>query len=443
MTKEVLKAKVYKAIDRRRNELIDIGETIMDNPELGFKEFETAALVREKFASLDLPHRAGLAITGVKARLETGRDGPTLALIGELDSLIVANHPRSNPTTGAAHACGHNAQITGLMGAAMGLIDAEAIGSLSGNIVFFAVPAEEYVEVAYRSKVMKEGKIEFLGGKPELIRLGEFDDIDLAMMIHTNNSAEDRKAGVVDSFNGCIVKLVRFIGKEAHAGGAPDKGINALYAAHVSLTAINALRETFRDQDSIRVHPIITRGGDLVNVIPSDVRVETYVRGKTIGAIEEANAKVDRAFRAGGLALGARVEIETLPGYFPLLNNSEMSELFKENVLPFIGGEEQYFQGGHRTGSTDMGDVSYIMPSLHPFLAGATGGHHTPDWHISDPEMAYILPAKALAAMAVDLLFEDAASARSIIESSKPEMSKETYLEFQRNVKNVEVFGDE
>lgn len=443
MTKDELKSRVYAAIDRRQDEIVALGETIMKNPELGFKEFETAALVRDQFAALDLPHRAGLAITGVKARLESGRKGPTVALIGELDALIVANHPQANPGTGAAHACGHNAQIAGLVGAAMGLVDADAVRELSGDIVFFAVPAEEYVEVGYRAGLMREGKIEFLGGKPELIRLGEFDDIDMAMMIHTSGSGEDRLAGVADSSNGCIVKQIRYIGQEAHAGGAPDRGINALYAAHVALAGINALRETFRDQDSIRVHPIITRGGDLVNVIPADVRMETYVRGKTTAAIESANLKVDRALKAGALALGARVEIDTLPGYFPLRNNGPMADLFKQSMLPFLGGEDRFNRGGHRTGSTDMGDVSYIMPGLHPFMAGASGGGHSPDWRISDPEKGYLWPAKALAAMAIDLLYADAGAAQDILRTTKPEMTKEEYLAFQRGMKKTETYQGE
>ena len=95
-------------------------------------------------------------------------------------------------------------------------------------------------------------------------------------------------------------------------------GINALYAAQIALAAINALRETFRDEDTIRVHPIITHGGSQVNVIPGEVRLETYVRGRSVEAILDANKKVDRAFRAGALALGAKVEIETLPGYMPM-----------------------------------------------------------------------------------------------------------------------------
>src|SRR5499426_4497273 len=124
----------------------------------------------------------------------------------------------------------------------------------------------------------------------------------MAMMIHTTPRPEEGKAVVSASNNGCIVKTVRYIGRAAHAGGMPRRGINALYAANIGLAAINAIRETFRDEDTIRVHPIITHGGSQVNVIPADVRIETYVRGRSVQAILDANAKVDRALQAGALA---------------------------------------------------------------------------------------------------------------------------------------------
>ena len=108
------------------------------------------------------------------------------------------------------------------------------------------------------------------------------------MMIHTTSRPEDGKAGVPDSINGCIVKTVRYLGRAAHAGGAPHQGVNALYAAQIGLTAINAIRETFREEDTIRVHPIITHGGSQVAVIPDDVRIETFVRGKTVKEIYAA-----------------------------------------------------------------------------------------------------------------------------------------------------------
>ena len=327
-----LKERIAAVVESHRDDIVEVGETIMRNPELGFKEFETAALVQRKFDELELDYRDGLARTGVKARIDTGRPGPTLALIGELDALTVAGHPQENPETHAAHACGHNAQIAGLIGAAATLSDPAILRDLSGSIVLFAVPAEEYVEVEYRHGLVQAGELEFLGGKPELIARGEFDDVDLAMMIHTHSRPDENgMAAVTASNNGCVVKQIRYLGKAAHAGGAPHLGINALYAAHIGLAAINAVRETFRDDDAIRVHPIITRGGDLVNVIPADVTLETYVRGKTTDAIDAAAVKVDRALKAGALALGAEVEIITLPGYLPLVNDGDLAELFMAN----------------------------------------------------------------------------------------------------------------
>src|SRR5881409_2795398 len=352
MTKNELKERVYAAIDRRAEEIVGLGERIRKHPELGFKEVKTGRLVEETFAGLGLKPKAGLALTGVRAEAPgRGGDGPTFTLLGELDGLVVAGHPEGDPTTGAAHACGHNAQIAGMLGAAMGLLDARAFDQLAGRAVFFSVPAEEYGDIEWRVAQARAGKLEFLGGKPELLRLGHFDDVDLAMMIHTTARPEDGKAGVSASNNGCIVKTVRYVGRAAHAGGAPWLGVNALYAAQIALAAINAIRKTFRDEDTIRVHPIITHGGSQVNVIPGEVRLETYVRGRTVEAILDANVKVDRALRAGALALGAQVEIETLPGYMPMRCDDAMAAHFKASITRLLG-DEHYRQIGHRTGST-------------------------------------------------------------------------------------------
>jgi amidohydrolase len=442
MTKNELKQRTWDAIDRRQDEIIALGERIRQHPELGFKEVKTARLVEDTLRKAGLEPRTGLALTGVRADLAgRGGDGPTFAMLGELDGLVVAGHPEADPDTGAAHACGHNAQVAGLLGAAMGLLDARAADHLAGRLVFFAVPAEEYGDVQWRVSQARAGKLEFLGGKPELLRLGHLDDVDLAMMIHTTSRPEDGKAGVPASNNGCIVKTVRYVGRAAHAGGAPHMGINALYAAQIGLMAINAIRETFRDEDTIRVHPIITHGGSQVNVIPGEVRIETYVRGRTVPAIMDANARVDRALRAGALALGARVEIETLPGYMPMTCDASMARLFKDAAARLVG-PEHYREIGHRTGSTDMGDLSQVMPVLHPYIGGAQGSGHGADYRIVDKPLAYIAPAKALAAMAIDLLADGAAAARDVLRTNKPPMTREQYLAFQRSVARQETYEE-
>jgi amidohydrolase len=433
MNREEIKQRVAAEIDRRQDEIIALAERIWCEPELGFKEFRTARVVSEQFGLLDLPQRTGLAVTGVKAIAAGGSPGPTVAIIGELDSILVADHPSANRETGAAHCCGHNAQIANMIGAGIGLVGSGVLPELSGRVALFAVPAEEYVEIEYRSELRRQGQIEFLGGKSELVRLGEFDDIDMAMMVHT--ASQDNMAGVFgssESSNGFVGKSARFTGRAAHAAGAPHRGINALYAATVAIDAINAQRETYRDEDAVRVHPIISRGGDLVNVIPSDVRLETYVRGKTVEAIASASVKVDRALKAGALALGAQVEITTLPGYLPLFNDPRMLELFRQNFARDYQ-PEQWTERGHGAGSTDMGDITHLMPAIHPYAVGSRGQGHGNDWQIADPYVAYVLPAKLMALTAVDLLADGARDAHALLDGYRPRMTKEEYLAFMRH----------
>jgi metal-dependent amidase/aminoacylase/carboxypeptidase family protein len=283
------------------------------------------------------------------------------------------------------------------------------------------------MEIEYRNKLRTEGKISFLGGKQELLALGEFADTDLSMMCHLGSSP-DKRCTVGGSSNGFVGKLIRYIGKEAHAGGAPHRGINALNAAMIGLMAINANRETFQDDDHIRVHPIMTRGGDLVNIIPADVRMETYVRGKSMDAIIDANAKVSRALQAGAMAVGAEVEITDIPGYLPRLNDQTFSDTFRDNVAPLIGGEQYVGQEGHGAGSTDMGDLSHVMPALHPHIGGVEGAGHSENYRIVDENLAYIVPAKAMAMTVIDLLWDGADLAKQITAGYTPVYTRESYL---------------
>jgi amidohydrolase len=434
MSRDELKRQVFAAIDRRAGEIVGIGERIRKQPEMGFKEVKTAGLVQETLGRLGLTPRTGLAMTGVRADASgRGGAGPTFAIIGELDGLRVTGHPEADPRTGAAHACGHNAQIAGMLGAAMGLLESGALDHLTGTLAFFAVPAEEGGDIEWRQGQIAAGRLEFPCGKQELMRLGHFDDVDLAMMIHTNWRADDGKAGVPASNNGRVGKTARFIGRAAHAGGAPHLGVNALYAAQIALTGINALRETFRDEDSIRVHPILTHGGSQVNVIPGEARLEMYVRGKTVEGVADASGRVDRALRAGALAMGAQVEIDTLPGPMPLCCDPTMARFFEATARGLVG-DANYRDIPHRSGSTDMGDLSQVMRVLHPYMGGARGPGHSADFAIVDPDLGYVQPAKALAAMAVDLLADGAAGAREVLAGPRPAMTREGYLAFQRGI---------
>ncbi len=427
LRKEELKAKVCQEIDNRKEETISLAKAILESPETGFREINTAKLVSRKFAELGISHRRDIGLTGVKGSVSGGNSGPSVCVMGELDSLIVPDHPYADKTTGAAHACGHNVQIAMMYSVAAAIVKTGVLPSLAGRVIFIAVPAEEGIEIEYRYGLIKQGKLHYSTGKAEFIRLGEMDDIDITMMTHTSSELENKKIAAVESMNGVIRKKVQFIGKSAHAGGQPHKGINALNAAMIALASINAQRETFQDADTIRVHPIITKGGDAVNAVPADVRIESYVRGKTAQALLDANGKVNRAFRAGAMAVGAKVNIITIPGSMPLITYPELWSTYKGNVTSIIS-EEEIGNVGHRTGSSDIGDVSQIMPAIHPLCAGATGTPHGSDYLIKDYDMALINPAKMMAMTVIDLLSDNAIRAKEVLLKSKPPMTKEQYV---------------
>lgn len=432
MTREELKDKVIKAIEENKEAIIAAGRKIYANPEFGYKEFETTKTVREFFKNeLNIDTEDKIAYTGCRARVNEDKEGPKVAILGELDGISCKEHCDSNEI-GASHTCGHNIQIAGMLGAAVGLIKSGVYKELDGKIDFIATPAEEFIELAYRSELKKEGHIKYFGGKQELIRKGAFDDVDMAMMFHALDTG-DKKVLVGPVSNGFIGKEVKFIGKEAHAGSAPYEGINALNAAMLAINNVHAQRETFKEADRVRFHPIITKGGDIVNVVPADVRMESYVRARTIESMIDANAKVNRALMAGAMAVGAQIEITELPGYLPILRHDNMEKVLRKN-LEYIGlTEDDIIEGGDFTGSFDFGDVSHLIPTLHPMFGGITGALHTREYKIVDEEYAYLTPAKSIALTVVDLLFDNAKEGKEILKNFKPVMTKEEYLAFMES----------
>ena len=176
--------------------------------------------------------------------------------------------------TGASHACGHNLQISAVYAMAAALAKTGLMKELAGSVAFLGLPAEEFIEVGRRTEMRERGELVYYGGKQEFVRLGVFDDIDMSMMVHAGDDAHGRGFTVPDGGNGFRIFMLRYEGKQAHAAAAPHLGVNALYAAVAGINAVNALRETFRDEDHIRVHYIITKGGDSVNSVPDDVRLD-------------------------------------------------------------------------------------------------------------------------------------------------------------------------
>lgn len=426
-----IKERVIKAIDENRELILKAGQDMYDNPEFGYKEFKGTEIVSNYFKNeLGLDVEEGIAYTGCRARANEDAEGPKVAILGELDAISCSDHLDSNEL-GAVHACGHHIQIAGMLGAATGLVKSGILSELGGKVDFMATPAEEFVELGYRTQLRADGKIKYFGGKQEMIYNGTFDDVDMAVMFHALDLG-DKKVLTGPVSNGFIGKTVKFIGKEAHAGSAPHEGINALNAAMLGINNVHAQRETFKDSDRVRFHPIITKGGDIVNSVPADVRMEAYVRARTIEGMIDANKKVNRGLTAGAYAVGAEIEITEIPGYLPILKHDSMEDVLEGN-LEYLGLKDDMIKGGDFTGSFDFGDVSHIMPTLHPMFGGINGALHTRDFKTVDDEIAILMPAKALALTVVDLLFGQGKKAKEILDNFKPVMTKEEYLTFMES----------
>lgn len=421
-----LKETVCTIIDENQDYIIGLAKEIYENPELGFKEINTSRLIIDQWKALNLDYQSGLAVTGVKAKAKGRKSKLNVCIIGEMDAVVCPLHPFADKNTGAAHACGHHTQIASMIGCALGLIKGNLMNALDGDVTFFAVPAEEFIELEYREKLKQDGLITFFGGKQELIKLGAFDDVNLAMMTHSQTNEEGCKIFTGGSSLGFVGKTITFTGREAHAGGAPHEGINALNAAMAAMMCIHAQRETFRDQDSVRIHPIITKGGDLVNIVPADVHMETYVRAKNLDAVMDACTKVDRAIKGASYAIGAEADIRNIAGYMPLKQDYNLDQLFRSNVTELLG-RDHLQEGVDLTGSSDMGDLGQLIPIIHPLVSGFQGSVHSKDFMVSDWYTCVILPAKLMAMTVIDLLENDCKKGLDVVGQFKPAFNKSTY----------------
>ena len=419
---------IIQVVEKNRQLILDAERYIWKNPETGFKEFKTSKYMAEQFIALGYDLTYADNITGFYTVLDTEKEGPNVLVLGELDSIICHNHPDSDPETGAVHSCGHNAQCAALLGVAAALKEKSIIDKLCGKITLCAVPAEELLEIEFRSRLKEKGIIKYFGGKAEFLYRGYFDDVDLAFMVHTSVGDEFyTRSGAI----GCVAKNIIYKGKSAHAGGSPWDGKNALYAATLGINACNAIRERFKENDVIRFHPIITNGGAIVNAIPESTVLESYVRGKTFEAITSANKQINQALCGAALSIGANVEIIDTPGYAPLSNSKEMiniSEQAFKSVYP-----DQTFKKHdiYWSASTDMGDLSCVMPVVHPYAPGAVGTAHGDDYYIKDKEKACIMSAVWQLSLLTLLLENGGEKAKEVIANYTPVFnSKEEYFAY-------------
>ena len=419
--------KYIEAVEKHKDEILAAEDYLWSHPQTGYNEWLAHTYLAERFEKAGYALRCAGDIPGFLTVLDTGRPGPRILVLGELDSLVCFEHPDCDKQTGAVHACGHCAQSAALLGIALALKEPGVLDGLSGSICLCAVPAEELIELEQREALRRKGVIHYFGGKIEFLYRGYFDGCDMAFMLHTSGAPGVR---ISQGGNGCVLKQIEYIGKAAHAGGAPHMGVNALYAANQGISAANALRETFQDGDHIRFHPIITAGGTVVNAIPARVSMESYVRGASLEAIRKANDSVNRALAASAAAIGAQIHLRDIPGYAPLINDPTLGgilldaarEIFPENEVAKIEVWD--------TGCTDMGDLSAVMPAAQPIVGGAEGLGHGADYRIADPVSACVKSAEVQVTALAKLMENDAALASEVLKNAQPRFeSRQAYFE--------------
>ena len=402
--------------------ILDAERWLWAHPQTGFTEWEAHNYLVEKYEALGYTLTLAGNIPGFYTEVDTGRPGPKLAIFGELDALDIANHPES--VNGMTHCCGHNGQSAALLGIAAALKEPGALDGLCGSIRLVVVPAEEMIQLAFREDLRKKGVIQYMGGKVEFMVRGLLDGVDIAMMVHGSAAGPEEAydfSGLL-GMNGCMAKTIRYKGKSSHAGGAPHLGVNAQYAAMLGLQACNDLRETFQEKDSIRFHPIMMGVNCAVNIIPDEMKIESYVRGKSLEAIKRENIKVNRALTGAALALGAGVELSDRPGYSPEYHDPAFMKLVEECCCDLVGEDRVKFDyQSWSTGSSDFGDITCVMPGVQFFAAGAVGTGHGIDYFIKDPNRMCVNAVKAQLFVADALLRDDAAAARKIIADYQPQ----------------------
>ena len=388
---EELKARVQEYVDAQAQRLIEISHTIHAHPEIAFEEHDSMALLADTVEAAGFEVARGVAQldTAFAAVSECAQPGPTVAFVAEYDAL-----------PGIGHACGHNIIGTAATGAALAVHSVR--DSLAGEIRLIGAPAEE------------RG-----GGKVILLERGVFNGVDAAMMVHPGTKAMVARGSIASN-----ALHFEYFGKASHAAGAPDLGVNALDACIQTFNNINALRQHLTPD--VRIHGIITHGGEAVNVVPAYAAARFSVRAAESAASFEVVEKVIRCAQAGALAAGAELKYEHLTHYANRIPNPTIARLFAENVMG-LGEKVEEPLPNERKGSSDMGNVSQTVPSIHPYIVIADPDvrGHTPEFAEAAAsergDAALLRAAKAMAMTAVDLL-------------TRPELLEQAKTEFNATV---------
>ena len=407
--------------EKHKKEVLDAERWLWKHPQTGYTEWEADKYISERFEAMGYTLVKAGNIPGFYTDIDTGKPGPSFVVMGELDALDLAGHPEA--VNGMAHACGHHAQGAAMLGLAYALKEPGALDGLCGRIRLMLVPAEEMIQLEFRDELIKNGTIKYYGGKVEFMSRGFFDGMDIAMMVHGTGS--DKYDFTCNrTMNGCMAKVITYKGKASHAGGRPDLGINAEYAAALGLQACNAIRETFREADHVRFHPIMKGVNCAVNIIPDEMKMESYVRATTLKAIRRENGKINRALAGAAVSLGASLHLNDRAGYGPESDDVNFMRLAKRICADLVGEDRVFFnENGISNGSSDFGDITAVMPGLQFSCAGAGGTGHGIDYTIVNPEKLCMNSVKAQLMIIDELLSDNGRKAAEIIGAYKSEYS--------------------
>ena len=328
-----MKKAIIQSIDNQVDSIKTLGRNLFNTPELGFKEFKTKQILINNFIENDIHVEKEYFQTGFQVSIGQGK--PHIGLIAELDAIPTANHPQSDPETHAAHSCGHSTQTTIMSSALIALHKLNITNHFPGKITLFFTPAEEFTDIAYRRELIKQKKIKYLSGKENMLADHLFDDVDLLIHLHASGEYKGYHFSINSTLAGFIYKTFTFTGKAAHAAVLPHEGINALNAYALFQSASAMLRETYKDEDMVRFHGILTHGGDTVNTIPDKVVYEAYIRACNSQALLDINNKLTNCAIYCSKALGAKCDVKDTPGYLPLDQDRNLSEVLFQNLLHF------------------------------------------------------------------------------------------------------------
>lgn len=402
--------------------IIELGDRLFENPELGYKEFKTKAILKEYLENEGFTIENECFETAFSVSCGSGH--PHIGLIAELDAIPVLGHPYANPYDNAAHACGHSTQCAIMAGAVSKIKEM----GLKGKVTLFFTPGEEFTDMEYRKQLIREGRISYVGGKSNMLAAGLFDDCDLLIHLHASSDQSVHFA-LNTALAGFVYKQISFIGKAAHAAVLPHMGRNALSACTLFQNAIGLMRETFEDNDHVRIHGIIKEGGQTVNSIPERVVYECYVRCLDTLRLKEISKKVDEAARHCAMALGCEAEIENTPGYLPMKQEKKISDVVEKIMYDYCSGPEDIDNNSWSVAAGDVGDISVFKPIIQFGYTGFSGVIHGKNLAIENKERVYIETAE-IVVKAVKKLLDDPELCKEIADGYQQLMSKEEYLDY-------------